>query len=630
LRIIEASKSPRAQLPLILPGEAQGRDDGFVTRLVRLEHASVPDILAVLQGYRTEAGAVTGYAPAGTLILTDRSAAVDRLIALISALDVPGEAVRLWMIPARHLSAVDLAQTLAELTGVAPPAGRAGPRGAPVAAMAAPAPGAAAAASGIVRMIPDDRAGRLLVVATEAGFAKLVPLAARLDVPAETRAAKVHAYRCRHADCDAVAAILASLADVSVSRGPAPEGGARNRPAAPPAPAPASAPAGARPATAPLFAGDVRVTSDPSTNSLLVLSSLDDFRALRRLIEEVDVPRKQVFIEATILEVVRRKDRKITVGYHGGAASGSDGSVVGVGGFNAATTLLMDKEHLGSALVGLSGLALGAPLTSVARALGLPVSGVPSLGAFLQLLQRDEDVNLIANPNLLITNNFEGELSVGQKVPVQGAFTTSIGGASVSSLVPNISINREEVALSLKLTPHVNDDGLIRLEIDQELSELGADTPLGPTTSKRTARTTVFARDQQTVVIGGLQRERQTDSADKVPLLGDIPVLGVLFRSTTKAVEKQNIILALTPYVISDATDLTRVLEAKVRDRRDFLRLYGTPEERRLLLGPLGPPTTPGLLERIHRAVEELDEPAAPPSAPSAATADEGLPLPGS
>jgi general secretion pathway protein D len=644
LRVIEAAKSARALLPIYRSDEEPGRPNGdvFVTRLVRLAHAQPAELAVTLQGYRSEAGSIVAYPPAGTLIITDRAAIIERLVVLIAALDIPGEELRLWTLPARHISAAELAQTLSDLAGVPLLAatGSAGRRSA--GAPAAPAPGPTAGGnatppSGVARMLPDDRAGRLLIVATEVAFARLANLAVKLDVPAETRAAKVHAYRCRHADCDAVASILGTLAGISVSRGPAPDG-ARPRSsggaAAPSVPAAAAADRGL---AAPLFAGDVRVTSDPSTNALLVLSSLEDFRALRRLIEEIDVARKQVYVEATIMEVVRRKTRQTGVSYSAGSTLGNGGVI---GGFNAGKTLLLDESTLGSALVGLSGLAVGAPLEGVATALGLPSGSVPSLGAFIQLLQQDENVDLLANPSLLITNNYEGEISVGQVVPVQGAFTGSVNGSAISSLVPSVSVNREKVALTLKLVPHVNDEGLIRLEIDQEMSELGASSSLGPSTTQRTARTTVFARDQQTIVIGGLTRDRQSDSVDKVPLLGDIPLIGFLFRNTQKTTEKQNIILALTPYVIDGPADLTRVLEAKLRDRREFVRLYGSDEERRLLIGPLGTPNTPGMLEQINRAARALDEAnadAAPraaqgetATATTATEPDRGLPLPGS
>jgi len=142
----------------------------------------------------------------------------------------------------------------------------------------------------------------------------------------------------------------------------------------------------------------------------------------------------------------------------------------------------------------------------------------------------------------------------------------------------------------------------------------------------------VFAHDQQTIIIGGLTRDRSSESTQKIPLLGDIPLLGFLFRSRQKTIEKQNIILALTPYVVDGPADLTRVLEAKLRDRRDFIRHFGSEAERRLLAGPLPPRAGPGMVERINRTVRELDGDAAHTGPPglAAPVPPEGLLLPGS
>jgi general secretion pathway protein D len=650
-RIIEAGKAARAETPLYPPGVAPARDDGHVTQLVRLAHADAQEMATLLQGYRGEAGTVVVHAPTRTLIITDRATTVRRLLALVAELDVAGEALKLWSLPARHLPAAELAALLGELAAL-PASVRAGDKGPARPAPAGPAAGPAPAAdAGVARLLPDERAGRLLVVATEAAFARLAALAQRLDVPADARGSQVHVYRCRHADCDAVAAILATLTGIQVARGPSPE--AARRPAATPGGGPAAAPrapgaassssSSASPAAgaaAALFAGELRITSDPSTNALLVLGGLSDFRTLRRLIDEIDVPRKQVFIEATILEVVRRKDRNTGVAWHLGRADGR-GAVVG--GFDAGRTLLLDEQSLGSTLVGLSGLAVGAPVEAVARMLGLPAGQVPSLGALLQLVAQDENVDLIANPHIMITNNHEGQLSVGQRVPVQTGFT-SLPGATAGSSVPISSVSREDVALTLTLIPHVNDDNVIRLEIDQEMSELASAgaVPLNPTTTRRTAHTTVYAHDQQTIIIGGLTRDRVSEATQKIPLLGDIPVLGFLFRSRQKSVEKQNIILALTPYVIDGPADLSRVLEAKLRDRRDYLKYFGKEAEQRLLDGPLPRRRSPGMLERINqaaRAAADDDDDAAPPAGAGAAAAsavepapggDAGLPLPGS
>ena len=137
-------------------------------------------------------------------------------------------------------------------------------------------------------------------------------------------------------------------------------------------------------------------------------------------------------------------------------------------------------------------------------------------------------------------------------------------------------MQREKVALELKLTPHVNEHDMVRLEVDEKISELApGPSNLGPSTSERTAKTIVVAKDQQTILIGGLMSDKVINTVTKVPLLGDIPILGFFFRSSTKKVVKTNLIIALTPYVISDMSDLRRVLEKKMKERREFVERYG-------------------------------------------------------
>lgn len=594
LRIIESAKAVRGGAPFRADGELSPSREGYATQLLRLRHAEPGELARVLDAFRGETGNITAYPALGALIVTDREANLARIATIVAALDVPGEKTKLWVLPVHHLQVKDLADRLTEIMGkaIAPPQ----PRGSN-----APLPAGGAG----IRLYPDERAGRLLLVATDDDFARVAAVVQRLDVAVKSGAARVHVYRCRHADCDSVGALLGTLAGIDVARGPAPAAGKNGRAAAP-AIAPAL-PGGVSRAGAegtPVFDGHVRVTSDPSTNSLLAVSSLDDFRTLQRLAEEIDVPRKQVFVEATIMEVLLSKDRSVGVGYHLGD-SVSGGLVAG--GWQPATTLLLDSQNLGSSLVGLSGIALGASVKGLAEALGLSGKSIPSVGAFIHLLQTNQNVNLVANPHILITNNQEGEISVGQKIPFQSGIT-SVPGATGTG-VAFVPISREDVALTLTITPHVNEENLIRLEINQEMSEVaaGADSAFGPTTTQRKARTTVFAHDRQPIIIGGLMRDKVVDSAQKVPILGDIPVLGVLFRSTRKSIEKQNILIALTPHVIEGPSDLTQVLEEKLRDRREFIRYFGSEEERLLLARSPGGPPSMGLLARINQAVKEVE-----------------------
>ena len=208
----------------------------------------------------------------------------------------------------------------------------------------------------------------------------------------------------------------------------------------------------------------------------------------------------------------------------------------------------------------------------------------------VKALQTNSDVDVLSNPHLLIMNNEEGEISVGSRIPFPVS-TIGLGGAvagrgrrrprwrglGVGGLFPQVQ--REKVALEMKLVPHVNEHDIIRLEVDEKISEVapGASN-LGPSTSERTAKTIVVAKDQQTILIGGLMSDKVINSVQKIPLLGDIPIIGFFFRNTTRHVVKTNLIIALTPYVIADQTDLRRVLEKKMKERREFVERFGGEE----------------------------------------------------
>jgi len=237
----------------------------------------------------------------------------------------------------------------------------------------------------------------------------------------------------------------------------------------------------------------------------------------------------------------------------------------------------------------------------------------------IKALQTNSDVDVLSNPHLLIMNNEEGEISVGSRIPfpvstlgLGGATAGAAGGAGLAAglglggLFPQVQ--REKVALEMKLVPHVNEHDIIRLEVDEKISEVapGASN-LGPSTSERTAKTIVVAKDQQTILIGGLMSDKIINSVQKVPLLGDIPIIGFFFRNVTRHVVKTNLIIALTPYVIADQTDLRRVLEKKMKERREFVERYGG-EPRPSPEAVIDYRRKRGMLEEINRTVLEVEE----------------------
>jgi len=259
------------------------------------------------------------------------------------------------------------------------------------------------------------------------------------------------------------------------------------------------------------------------------------------------------------------------------------------------------------------------PVLTPAEAAGLGSAAtatvdIPSFGVLIKALQTNSDVDVLSNPHILIMNNEDGEISVGQKIPFPvstlglggaSAGASSLGGLGLGSLFPQVQ--RENVALEIKLTPHVNEHDVIRLEVDVKDSEVASTSSnLGPSTSERSAKSIVVAKDQQTILIGGLMSDKIINSVTKIPLLGDIPILGFFFRSTTKHVVKTNLIIALTPYVINDQSDLRRVLEKKMKERREFVERFGG-EERPNLEASIDYRRKRGMLEEINRAARDIE-----------------------
>jgi|SRR5579863_809609 len=305
------------------------------------------------------------------------------------------------------------------------------------------------------------------------------------------------------------------------------------------------------------ISGTVQVLADKTTNSLIITATPPDYEVLKKVIEQLDAKRRQVFVEAVILEVSLDKLRQLgtTIGAAFGYEFGS--SVTAFGGFNAQPA---DFANIG---VSVPNVAL-APL---------------NVKALMQFLQSSSDVNILSTPQLLTSDNQKAEITVGQNIPIPGSQTTSVGGNITTT------IERRDVGVILRLTPQVLDNNLVRLDVYQEISSL-VNTPqvvgnivLGPTTNKRTANTTVVAISDQTVVIGGLIQDNVTKSDSKVPLLGDIPILGYLFRSESREVIKTNLLIFLTPHVIRDRAE-TEAIKIKAIDQMDLLLRYKKDEFR--------------------------------------------------
>jgi general secretion pathway protein D len=303
---------------------------------------------------------------------------------------------------------------------------------------------------------------------------------------------------------------------------------------------------------------------------------------VQRLIDKLDRPRRQVFVEAVIMEVDIDNTSDIGVGMHlavpVNTANGKGFIPIGLEPGKINSLNPTSALQLGGFLTGLVG-----PVSAELK----DIFPFPSVGVIIQALQSNSDVNVLSTPHLIAQDNEESEIIVGNNVPFQAGYnpgfsTGGTTGAGSNNLANNLNvasliapIQRQNVDLKLKIKPQIHEGDMVRMDIEESQEEIVANNPtLGPTTAKRSVKTKVVVKDQSTIVIGGLVQDRNVTSVSKIPLLGDIPILGWAFRSTNIVKKKTNLLLLLTPYIIRDQSDFRRILERKQREHRELYELY--------------------------------------------------------
>jgi len=387
-----------------------------------------------------------------------------------------------------------------------------------------------------VRVVADARANRLLLKGDAQGRRRLRELIGTLDMPSE-RLGGVKVFRLKHASAKQVAEVLRGLVTN--------EGGRSSS-----APTPA---AGGAAAAAPIAinAGGVGLIADESLNALVVRADPAFMREIMNVIDQLDTRRSQVLIQAAIVEVSGDDARQLGVQW----AAGDPSKGVGLINFGTAGTpianIALAIEQNNPALAGSinegASLGFGKEETN-------SNGDKTFFGALVQALSRVTNANLLSTPSIVTLDNQEAKIVVGQNVPFITGTSTS---ASNPTSNPFQTIERQDVGITLKVIPHIGEGGTVRLEIEQEVSAvLPTTTGINSAdliTSKRSIKTTVLADDGQTIVLGGLIRDDTTKTVSKVPLLGDIPLLGYLFRATGNTKTKQNLLVFLQPTLLRDS-----------------------------------------------------------------------------
>jgi len=577
-KIVETADAKSLNLPMY-EGSRVPNNDRFITQLVRVKSSNPDEITAVLNKLKSKTGNIEQVG--NLLIISDRGSTVRRLQRIVSEIDQYGTGEKVFFYQLQYADANEIADILREIFGE---------DGTKKASNAKNAKNATDAS--FSRVIVDDRTGTLIIVSSPSDYDTIRRLIEQLDVRLPGGGGKIHVKPLKNSDPQDVAAVLQSLASGagsdpknSKNKG-ATQGGS----------------------AAELFSGEVKVTADENSRSLVIIASAADYRNLEEVIDELDAQRSQVYLEIYLLEANVSRDLTAGAGGHVAfpfnTAQGQGVGLVSSAPSPDVNSLLLSPQ----ALTGLAGGALGPLVPGSGQLLGLG-QDIPSFGVIIQALSVANDTNVVAEPHVMTADNHEVQLEVGQRVPTPGALSFGGAGGQGASLTPLQSINREDVTLNIKVTPHINDEDTVSLDVELEDRDIiSTDPTLGVTTTKRRFKLEhIMAEDDQPVVLGGLIRERERENVQQVPGLGQIPILGWLFKRKQKIKEKVNLLVIMVPHVVDSPDDVRRIHEMRTRERLEFLERE-TSFKRRDLETHVNYRSKSGMLSAVDKEARRIEQ----------------------
>ena len=555
------------QGPVPLLGSDADSSDQLVTQVIKVINVPAAQLVPILRPMVPQQGHLAAYAATNSLIITDRSSNIQRLSTIISRIDVPDneevEVVRL-----SHAAASEIVRTLTSLQRNNLGGGQ-GP--------------------GAVQLVADERTNSILISGDRAARVRMRGLIAHLDTPIES-GGNTRVVYLKYANAEDMVSILQGVSQGQAKVGATTDTGTgvtqTSVPAVPSQPVNAQNQAVPTPAVQQVQNSTVRARSavdsgtsnvdiqaDANTNSLIITAPADEMQNILAVIRQLDIRRAQVLVEAVIAEITEDNTREFGINF---LIDGSEKSVpVGYtnlgGGTDSATSVAAALAN------NTAPPSLG---SGISLALGRFGSGEIDFGFLVRAIASDADNNILSTPSLMTLDNEEAEIVVGSNVP----FVT---GQQLSSNNNNPfqTIERRDIGLTLKVKPQINEGNTIKMVLEQEVSNVNTTALTGASdivTSKRSIKTTVLVEDGQTLVLGGLIDDQIADVEEKVPLLGDIPILGNLFRYRSTKKTKQNLLIFLHPVIMRDSDTASRYSNSKYNFLRTQQTLYRQEKDRAL------------------------------------------------
>jgi len=532
IKIVPALHARSKNIETRLREEAIAPEDKVVTQLITLDYANPNELKKLFRPFISRSSVISSYTPTRMLIVTDVLSNIKRLLSMVEAIDMEGIGEEISVFPLEYATASALSKSL---NTVFRRRVRRRRKGVPV--------------SPAIRIMADERTNSLIILATEDDTLRIRKLIRLLDKEIPRGEGDIHVYYLQNANAEDLVKVLAALPSEEkkqVAKG-----------------------------KAPVISKEVQIVADKATNSLVIKAKKHDYLVIEDIIKKLDIPRTMVYIEALIMEVNVDKEFRLGVewlgmedftynGRKGGYFAGSGGAG-GVGDY--------------SGIKGLSGIPPSLPsgfsLGVVGEAITIGNVVFPNVAAILQAYQKDSDVNILSTPQILTTDNEEAEIKVGENVPY---LTKEATGDQTYQ-----TYEYKDVGMTLKITPQINQERFVRLKIFQENITLkGGIEEFRPTTLKRSAETTVIVKDKNTVVIGGIIGENTERGAYQVPCLGDIPGLGLFFKSQSRSRNKTNLFVFLTPHIIENSFEARKIYEEKKEEiekiKGGAIKMYEKPE----------------------------------------------------
>ena len=532
VKIVPLSEARTRSIETLIRESSGSSDDRVITQVIPLKYASAVLISRLFVPLISKSSVLMAYPPTNTLIVTDMHSNIQRLLRMIKAIDVSSSGQEISVFVLRYAAASQVVRLLDSIFQTAARAGKED-------------------ADAGIRVFADERTNALVVMAGDEHTLKIRNLIQELDKETPKGNEKFRVYYLENAKAEDLVKVLQEMPRKSDGM---PE---KDRAAAPP-----------------ILSEKVKITADKATNSLVIMAEKSEYAALEEVIRMLDIPRAMVYIECLIMEVNVNKDFNIGtewISMGTTSVAGRDaafgGGFSGAGAYPNVTGMLSPKITGGVGTLP-SGFSLGILSET------LKIGGIqfPGLAAVVQAYKKDKDVNILSTPQILTTDNEEAAIMVGKNVPYQ----TKSG--STGTLESFNTYEYRDVGITLKITPQISRDRLVRLNITQEVTKLDQTGSIAitnatdrPTTLKRTISTTVLVQDNNTVVIGGLIDDSLSLTEYKIPCIGDVPGMGWLFKSRSKNREKTNLFVFMTPHVIGHPQEGEAIYRSK-QDQMDRIR----------------------------------------------------------